>query len=89
LYSNKKKSIQVVVRFPSHSTNLKYHHHPISIDNIDKNTASNFDTSSWSTLIDEAATEQNHYQNEEDDDDDRKSMKSEVSFSIVILMIFI
>jgi hypothetical protein len=34
------------------------------MDNTDKNTTSNFDApSSWSTLIDEAATEQNHYQN--------------------------
>jgi hypothetical protein len=33
------------------------------MDNIDKNTTSNFDTPSWSTLIDEAATEQNHYPN--------------------------
>jgi hypothetical protein len=33
------------------------------MDDIDKNTTSNFDAPSWSTLIDEAATEQNHYQN--------------------------
>jgi len=33
------------------------------MDNIDKNTTSNFDAPSWSTLIDEAATEQNHYPN--------------------------
>ncbi|CAF0901011.1 unnamed protein product [Adineta steineri] len=64
----------VVVRFPSHSTNLTYHHHPISIDNIDKNLTLNCDTSSWSTLIDEAATEQNNYEpsNDEIDGDDNQ-----------------
>jgi hypothetical protein len=59
----KENLFQVVVRFPSHSTNLTYHHHPLPLDNIDKNTTSNFDAPSWSTLIDEAATEQNNYQN--------------------------
>ncbi|CAF3368190.1 unnamed protein product [Rotaria sp. Silwood1] len=70
---------EVVVRFPSHSTNLKYHHHPLSMDNIDKNTTSNFDTPTWSTLIDEAATEQNHYQNshEENDDEQQKFYTSD------------
>ncbi|CAF3668166.1 unnamed protein product [Adineta steineri] len=65
---------EVVVRFPSHSTNLTYHHHPISIDNIDKNLTLNCDTSSWSTLIDEAATEQNNYEpsNDEIDGDDNQ-----------------
>ena len=53
---------EVLVRFPSHPTNLKYHHHPLPMDNIDKNIGSNFDAPSWSSLIDEAATEQNHYQ---------------------------
>ncbi|UJR27494.1 hypothetical protein I4U23_008778 [Adineta vaga] len=69
---------EVVGRFPSHSTNLKYHHHPISIDNIDKNTTSNFDASSWSTLIDEAATEHVHYHNsnEENNDDDDYRQKT-------------
>ncbi|CAF3751892.1 unnamed protein product [Rotaria sordida] len=72
---------EVVVRFPSHSTNLKYHHHPLSMDNIDKNITSNFDTPSWSTLIDEAATEQNHYQDshEENDDNQEKFFMSETS----------
>ncbi|CAF4132350.1 unnamed protein product, partial [Rotaria sp. Silwood2] len=72
---------EVVVRFPSHSTNLKYHHHPLSMDNIDKNTTSNFDAPSWSTLIDEAATEQNNYENshEENDDDQQKFYTSEAS----------
>ncbi|CAF0804971.1 unnamed protein product [Adineta ricciae] len=73
---------EVVGRFPAHSTNMKYHHHPISIDHIDKNSTSNFDASSWSTLIDEAATEHMHYHhtNEGGDDDDRqKYHQSETS----------
>ena len=55
--------VQVVGHFPSHSTNLKYHRHPLPLDTMDKNTSSNFDTPAWSTLIDEAATEQSSYQN--------------------------
>ncbi|CAF3050742.1 unnamed protein product [Rotaria socialis] len=71
---------EVVVRFPTHSTNLKYHHR-LPMDNIDKSTSSNFDAPSWSTLIDEAATEKNHYQNpnEENDDDQQKFFTSETS----------
>ncbi|CAF1010191.1 unnamed protein product [Adineta ricciae] len=73
---------EVVGRFPTHSTNMKYHHHPISIDHIDKNSTSNFDASSWSTLIDEAATEHMHYHNSNergDDDDRQKYHQSETS----------
>lgn len=33
------------------------------MDNVDKNTSSSFDAPMWSTLIDEAATEQSHYEN--------------------------
>ncbi|CAF5071025.1 unnamed protein product, partial [Rotaria magnacalcarata] len=71
---------EVVVRFPTHSTNLKYHHR-LPMDNIDKSTSSNFDAPSWSTLIDEAATEENPYQNPhgENDDDQQKFFTSETS----------
>ncbi|CAF1929041.1 unnamed protein product [Rotaria magnacalcarata] len=71
---------EVVVRFPTHSTNLKYHHR-LPMDNIDKSTSSNFDAPSWSTLIDEAATEKNPYQNPhgENDDDQQKFFTSETS----------
>jgi len=60
---------EVLIRLPSHSSNLKYHHEPLPMDNIDKTNTSHFDTPAWSTLIDEAATEPSPNYDENDDDE--------------------